>query len=183
MKRALIFHGTQGSPEGNWFPWLQDELMMEGWQVAVPKLPTPEGQSLNNWINALEDQVPGYKNVDLAIGHSLGATFTLHLLERQLLKSSNIILVSALIDKIDNEEYDTLNKTFIEGEFDWKTIQKSGTDFTLIHGENDPYVPIEQPNLIADKLDIPLNILPNGAHINAESGFTQFDEILDFINV
>ena len=45
--KALIFHGTMGSPNGNWFPWLQSELISKGWDVDVPAFPTPEGQSLD----------------------------------------------------------------------------------------------------------------------------------------
>ena len=51
--KALIFHGTHGSPEGNWFPWLHGELISKGWDVDVPAFPTPEGQSLDNWINVV----------------------------------------------------------------------------------------------------------------------------------
>ncbi len=182
MKKALIFHGTHGSPEGNWFPWLQEELMMQEWQVAVPKLPTPEEQSLNGWITALEEQVPGYADANLLIGHSSGATFCLRLVEKELIAPDQVILVSAVIDKINIAKYDELNSSFIEEGFNWSKIKNSGTSFTLIHGDNDPYVPLDQPEKIADQLDTPLNLMEDAGHINAESDFTDFPEILDFID-
>ena len=43
---VLILHGAYGAPDTNWFPWLSDHLMRSGHDVSVPKLPTPEGQSL-----------------------------------------------------------------------------------------------------------------------------------------
>lgn len=183
MKKALIFHGTMGSPDGNWFPWLQEELMLQEWQVAVPKLPTPEGQTLENWITALEEQVPGYADADLLIGHSCGATFCLRLIEKKLITPKQAILVSTVKTKINNEEYDALNHSFIEPNFNWQTIKNSGTSFTLIHGDNDPYVPLNQPEAIADALDITLHMMKDGGHLNAESGFTDFPEILDFIDI
>lgn len=156
--------------------------MMQEWQVAVPLLPTPDGQSLDGWITALEEQVPGYADADLLIGHSSGATFCLHLIEKELIAPDQVILVSAVIDKINNAEYDKLNSCLIKYGFNWPKIKNSGTSFTLIHGDNDPYVPLDQPEKIAAQLDIPLNLMKDAGHINAESGFTDFPEILDFID-
>ena len=81
--KALIFHGTLGSPEGNWFPWLQDHLMMQGWQVATPKLPTPDNQSYDNWKAALEEQVPGFSDVDIVFGHSCGGFICAQIIRRK----------------------------------------------------------------------------------------------------
>jgi hypothetical protein len=43
MKKFVIIHGTKGSPEGNWFPWLADFLRQQHAEVVVPRMPTPEG--------------------------------------------------------------------------------------------------------------------------------------------
>ena len=38
---VFIFHGTEGYPEENWFPWLKEKLEAKGYKVFVPQFPTP----------------------------------------------------------------------------------------------------------------------------------------------
>lgn len=180
--RVFIFHGTLGSPEGNWFPWLKSVLEEKNWDVFVPRLPTPD-QSQKKWEMALLEQIIKPRETDIIIAHSSGATFALRLLEKEwLYHPKKVILVSGLIDKIGNAEYDILNAPFIDKPFDWKTIKKCCSKrVTVLHGDNDPYVPIEQAEEVAKNLEVPLQIIKNGGHLNAESGYTEFSEILDFI--
>lgn len=180
--KAIIFHGTLGSPEGNWFPWLQSTLTNEGWNVEIPSLPTPKNQSLDSWTTIVKNQVSNLNNIDLLIGHSLGATFILRLLESNLIQPQQTILVSALIDKINNAEYDSLNASFITLPYQWDMIKKSCKEITILHGSDDPYVPLEQPETIAKNLNIPLHTIKNGGHLNTESGYTEFPDILPYIH-
>jgi hypothetical protein len=36
MKTAIIIHGTGGSPDENWFPWMKTQLEEQGYRVFVP---------------------------------------------------------------------------------------------------------------------------------------------------
>jgi hypothetical protein len=180
--KALIFHGTLGSPQHNWFGWLQEELMMEGWQVAVPALPTPDDQSLANWTQALKDQISDLSDLELIVGHSLGATFAMRLIEGGFIKPKKLILVSAVINAINNEEYDSLNESFIKAPFNWNKIKGGCSDITLIHGSDDPYVPLKHAEECADRLGIPLLLVEKGGHLNSESRFDNFPELLDIIH-
>ena len=165
-----------GSPNGNWFPWLKNELAEKGWNIDVPAFPTPEKQSLNNWLETIKG-----KKADVLIGHSLGATLALRIVEKKLIDVRKIILVSCVIDEINIEEYDKLNSSFIDGGFDWNAVQSQGCDIDIIHGDNDPYVPVSHAKILSDKLNVPLNIIKNGGHLNSETGYTNFPEILEFL--
>ena len=39
MKKVVIIHGANGSPEENWFPWLKKELETKGIEVIIPQFP------------------------------------------------------------------------------------------------------------------------------------------------
>ena len=181
QKRALIFHGTMGSPNGNWFAWLKIALEKQGWNVTIPRFPTPDHQSLDSWNKALTNQVEHLQDIDLIVGHSLGATFILHVLEENLCHPEKIILVSALSDLIGNKEYDALNKSFIK-HFDWSAIKNNFEKGHILHGDNDPYVPIKQAQDIADRLGLQLQTIKDGGHLNIETGYDRFPLLLDLIN-
>ena len=39
MDNYIIIHGSFGSKDGNWFPWLKKELEKENKDVVVPQMP------------------------------------------------------------------------------------------------------------------------------------------------
>ena len=54
-KNYLILHGSFGSNEGNWFPWLKEYLEQKGKEVSVPQMPVGVGnQNFENWTNVLK---------------------------------------------------------------------------------------------------------------------------------
>ena len=54
MTNVFIFHGTGGYPEENWFPWLKRELESLDCKAIVPQFPTPQNQTLENWLKVFE---------------------------------------------------------------------------------------------------------------------------------
>lgn len=179
---VVILHGTLGSPAGNWFPWLKEELEAQGHAVYVPTLPTPENQTKEGWCAALREQAPNFNENTILIGHSCGATFVLHVLETLAQPVAASVLVSVVMDDIDNVEYDTLNHSFVHHDFDWPAICANMGRMTILHGENDPYVPLSHPQNVAKKVGIEPIIIPNGGHLNADSDYTSFPQLLEVID-
>ena len=182
MNKFVIIHGTKGSPEGNWFPWLADTLRRRHAQVVVPRMPTPEGQNLANWLREFWRQVGVIDGATTLIGHSLGATFLLRVLESQKAPIAQSVFVAGLLGPIGIAEYDQLNSTFIETSYDWGTIQRNAGAVVCLSGENDPYVPAEQGEELAAKLGIKNNLIHQGGHLNAEFGYTSFQALLGLLN-
>ncbi|GHS99837.1 hypothetical protein FACS189421_11020 [Bacteroidia bacterium] len=177
----VILHGTGGSPDGNWFPWLREQLTARGHRVFVPRFPTPDEQSVETWNRALKEQVPQIGSNTILIGHSCGATYILHILESLENPVHASILVSGFIDKLGNEWFDIRNETFVNHKFDWEKIKKNAGRVTLLAGDNDPYVPASAARKLADALSAQLTIIPGGGHLNSEFGYTEFPEILKIV--
>ncbi len=82
MKTAIILHGTLGSPGGNWFQWLKNELEEKGLNVWLPQLPQAEQPSLRKWQRFVKEECPFAINEQTVIvGHSSGAILALVLAE------------------------------------------------------------------------------------------------------
>ncbi len=178
----IILHGTEGSPDINWFPWLKTEMEKHGHEVYVPRFPTPDEQSKENWCAALREQTPLLGRDTILIGHSLGATFMLHILETVREPLAQSLFISPVMDEIAIPAYDDLNRSFLKTpDFDWLTISDNAGSVAIYHGDDDPYVPQSHAEFLQDQIGGELHIIPGGGHLNAESGYTQFPEILAHI--
>ena len=182
MRKFIIIHGTKGSPEGNWFPWLADSLRRQHAEVVVPRMPTPEGQNLVNWLQEFRRQVGVIDEDTTLIGHSLGATFMLRVLERQNTAIAQSVFVAGLLGPIGIAEYDQLNSSFIETSYEWGTIKNNAGSVVCLSGEGDPYVPVVQGEELAVNLGTRNHVVPQGGHLNAEFGYTSFQVLLDLLN-
>ncbi|MCF7861823.1 alpha/beta hydrolase [Candidatus Woesearchaeota archaeon] len=176
MAKIVVIHGTKSDPDSNWFPWLKDELKKVGHEVIVPRFPTPKDQNLQNWMNVISGS--NLKDCIL-IGHSLGAAFILSIVEE--IEISQAFLISGFLGDIGIYEYDKLNSTFTHKEFDWIKIKENCHTFHVINSDNDPYVPWEKGEELAERLSVPLTVIKNGGHINTESGYVKFDLLLDML--
>lgn len=65
--------------------------------------------------------------------------------------------------------------------FDWEKIRKGTKHFTVYHSDNDPYVSLGNGEELAKQLRVKLTFIPKAGHINSESGYTKFDQILEDI--
>jgi predicted alpha/beta hydrolase family esterase len=123
-----------------------------------------------------------FDNNTILIGHSLGAVFILDILNRERTKPiKKAILVSGFLHQLGNPTFDTLAAPFINRERNRDLIKKNAEEFIILNGENDPYVPLSEAELLQEKLGGRLEIIPNGGHLNEAAGFTKFEEILKFL--
>lgn len=179
----IVLHGARGGPDMNWFPWLHAELHAEGINVVRPRLPTPEGQSLEAWLNAYDLAVASLPSAPtILVGHSLGAALALRLVERAAEPVDGLFLVGGFVGVLGLPDYDDINRTFFAGPFDWAGIrERKGTAGRCWAGDDDPYVPLSRSQDVADRLGTALEVLPGGGHINSEAGFDTFPPVRDAI--
>ena len=148
MKIVLI-HGYKSSPQGNFFPWLKDELRKKGHDVVVPELPHPDEPDAEEWTKVLVDEVGPIDNETIILGHSLGGALALRFLEAAEAYSTpkGVVLVSTPW-RIGHE----LFHGFFMTELDFDVLAWKASFFTVVHSKDDDKIPFNHAQKYADVL-------------------------------
>lgn len=183
MTKFLILHGTDATPNSNWFMWLKGVLIGKGHQVWLPQLPNSDKPSVTTYNAFLLSNPKFVFDKDtVIIGHSSGAVEALSLLQH-LPKGTTIkaaILVSAFKD---NLTWTSLDGLFTEP-FDFKLIKENCPSFTFVYSDNDQYVPAEHAEYLAKETGGKLVKFEDQGHFNTEVGpqYKKFPQLLDIID-
>jgi len=181
MTNIIIIHGSYGNPDENWIPWLKSELEKLKCAVFVPKFPTPENQSLESWRKVFEKYKQHVNENTILIGHSLGPAFLLDLLEKLDKPVKSAFFISGFLELLGNPDFDEINKTFVDRDFDWDKIKNNCKKLYIYHSDNDPYVPIKKATELAEKLDSKVIEIKNAGHFNEKAGYNKFELLLEDI--
>ncbi len=181
MNNAIILHGTLGSPEGNWFRWLEAQLKGQGMQVWLPQLPNAQQPSLKEWANFVQQNAPFAINEHtLIVGHSSGAILALILAQQNQTPIGAVAAVSVFYD--NSLKWEPNNRLF-DVPFDWQKIQQNAQKLLFVHSDNDPYVPLSQAEYVAKNCKATLVTVPGQGHFNLEqsSRYKEFPKLQELL--
>lgn len=179
----VLLHGSFSSPFSNWLPWLRKELEDRQLTVYTPDLPSGVGfQNYENWEKIMKCYVEcGLINENTTIfAHSIAPVFICKFLIKNKIKVKRIVSVCGFNNYLGiNEEYDAVNKSmYLE---DIERIHDYCDNIICFYSDNDPYVKYETEKDFASKVADKEIIIPNGGHLNSESGYEKFEELLEYI--
>ena len=179
MKNYIILHGSYGSKNGNWFPWLKKELIKNNYKVNVPQMPIGVGnQNYENWSNELNKLIVNENTTIIA--HSIAPVFVCKYLINNKIKVEKLIFVCGFNNYLGiNSDFDTVNKPMFINNLE--DIKKYCKKIICFYSDNDSYVKYDVEKSFADSISSEQYIIKNGGHINEESGYTKFEELLKYI--
>ena len=180
-KNYILVHGSFGSPFSNWIPWLRGELEKETLEVYTPDFPTGVGfQNYDNWSRLLMTYVDsGILNENTTIyAHSIAPIFICKFLVENNIKVKKLVFVCGFNNYLGiNEEYDNVNESMY---FDnLKDVKNCCDDIICYYSDNDPYVKYDVEKEFADTISTAQYCIHNGGHLNSESNYTEFKELLN----
>ena len=183
MENYFIIHGSFSSPYSNWIGWLHDFIEDDGKQVYVPNFPIGVGfQNYENWSKLLKYYLDlGLINENtIIIGHSIAPVFISKFLAQNKIKVKKLIFVCGFNNYLGiNEEYDAVNKSMY---FDnLEDVKQYANEIICFYSDNDPYVKYDVEKDFADKIATEKLFIPNAGHINSESGYDTFEDIVNYL--
>ncbi len=198
MKRAVILHGTGGSPESNWFRWLESELKRRGLAVWLPQLPNTQRPSLREGADFVHAKAPFTLDEDtLLIGHSSGAILALILAQESSAQLGAVTAVSVFHNdaatgddsRLGNlphsyaaVEWDA-NSMLFDVPFNYSLIRQNARRLLFVHSDDDPYVPLQQAQYVADSCGAAMVIIHGQGHFNLEQSleYARFPKLVELL--
>ncbi|MFC2135704.1 RBBP9/YdeN family alpha/beta hydrolase [Bacteroidota bacterium] len=180
--KFIFIHCTGGAPDECWYPWLKGELEKLGHRVIIPRFPTPEGQSLENWMKVFEPYLKKIDENTVFIGRSIGPPFILRILEKIDIQIRAAFLVAGFCSYLKMPEFAPLVDSFIKKPFDWKKINLNCKEFYVYHGADDPVVSLHYGKELNKKVNGKLTVIDDGGHFNIGTPYSyKFEKILEDI--
>ena len=174
--KVILIPGNGGSPQDNWFPYLERELSKLGIRVINKQFPDPALARQEFWLPFIKEL--GADENTVLIGHSSGAIASLRFAEKN--KVLGTILVGAYSTDLGDE---TEKKSgYFSYPWDWQSIKNNQKWIVQFASTDDPFIPIEEPRIIHQNLNTDYHEYTDQKHFG--HGFSpkrEFPELIELL--
>lgn len=132
-KSAIIFHGTGGSPEYCWYPWLGQRLQARGYRVELPHYPDLNVEPIETFLPKVLSSHT-FDESTVLVGHSGGAALLLSVLEHVQATVPQAVLVAGYSTEPNESE-----EPVLQAGYDWESIKAHVRDPYFVNSIRDPY--------------------------------------------
>lgn len=179
----FLIHGSFGSPFVNWVPYMRKQIEDRGLEVYSPDFPTGVGyQNYTSWSKLLKVYLESNLiNENTTIfAHSIAPVFISKFLIENKIKVKRLVFVCGFNNYFGiNDDYDNVNGSmYLDNLSD---IKNYCDDIVCYYSDNDPYVKYEAEKEFADTVAKRQICIPGGGHLNSESGYSEFAELLKYL--
>ncbi|RLC34722.1 alpha/beta hydrolase [Candidatus Shapirobacteria bacterium] len=163
MTQVILFHGTGGTPQHFWFPYIRKELDSKKFKVFIPQLPFTDNPNLKEQLLFVLDKY-AFDSDTILVGHSAGCPLILSVLEKIEVEIKRAILVSGFVDPLDGDV-----DLILQPKYNWKKIKQHCQDFVFINSVNDPWGCNDQQGCkMFNKLGGSLIVRQKAGHMGSE---------------
>jgi len=172
--RVLLLHGWGGSDAPHWQANLACKIASNYGTVSFPLLDNCHFPSKNRWLKQVREILKEFKPTTV-VCHSLANTLWFWLCQDdEVMELDRLIMVSPPSLTTEIETIKSFFPCPMPSSLHAKEAQ-------MIVSDNDPYISIDEAREISSHYSIPLTIIEDAGHINADSGYGQWDLIDDII--
>lgn len=183
QKRVFIIHGWDGYPEEGWFPWLKQELEKKDFSVTVPAMPDAAEPNIEAWTSHLSHIVGNADENTFFVGHSIGCQAILRYMESLPAdtKVGGAVFVAGwfTLTNVDSPEEKEIAKPWLEMPIDFGKIKQHTEKFIAIFSDNDPYVPLDNKDVLVNNLEAKIIVEHDKNHFSGSTGTTELPSALE----
>jgi predicted alpha/beta hydrolase family esterase len=173
-QKVLILHGWGGSDYPHWQSWLAGEIAKDYGQVCFPLLDNPHFPTKSRWIKQVKAILTDFRP-DTVICHSMANTLWLHLCEEgDIVEVKRLLMVAP--PRLDLD-LDTI-KTFFPAPIPKNLFAK---EVLLVTSTDDPYMSQDEALELQQALEVPMKVIQEGGHLNADSGYGEWPWVLEWV--
>jgi predicted alpha/beta hydrolase family esterase len=172
--KLLLLHGWGGSDWPHWQAWLAARVARDYGTVSFPLIQHPHFPHLNRWRKEVLKHLEEFRP-DTVVTHSLAGTLWFHLAHEGLLEPFAVRRLILVALPSLHTELDTLS-SFYPCPLPERLY---AGDVTMVVSDDDPYIEVDEAERLAEPFGAELKILEKAGHINAESGYGEWEWILE----
>jgi predicted alpha/beta hydrolase family esterase len=176
---TVLVPGWEGSGEGHWQCWLDQELSTAGRAVRWPDLGDLDRPRLDRWLSGLRATLAELPSDGFdVVAHSLGAVLWLHHAQHAegSPRPARVALVAPPSPGTDLAEL----AGFFPAPLDIDAVRGAADGTVLVAGDDDPYIPEGIAAAYGAPLKIATTVIPGGGHLNVEAGYGEWPAVLDW---
>lgn len=178
----ILLHGTDGSAQSNWIPWLKLQLEERGHMVFAPSLPDAAYPNGDKWSDFVINNAPfALDENTLVVGHSAGAALIPMFLQKlpEGVRIKKAILVSGFCDTLGWDKLKDLQNVTV----DYERVRSKAAEIIQLHSDNDPYVPLDNAKSLGTKLGSKFRVIKGQGHFNLGPSpkYKEFPKLLAII--
>jgi uncharacterized protein len=181
----LILHGWGGNKPAHWQEHLYTALIAADVTVHYPKMPDPTAPNLAAWQARLKEELaalPKGRTVSV-VSHSLGAINWMHYAATATEQAADRVLLIAppyVIPEIPPTDAPPGVGGFFPPPLSAEGIARAARETHFIASDSDDYATFEQTKAYADRLNVPIHLLPGAGHISPYWGYGEWPWILEW---
>lgn len=181
----LVLHGWGGNKPAHWQEHLVTALRAENVKVHYPRMPEPTAPNLPAWLAKVEEEmaeIPAGTPLTI-VTHSLGAITWMHYAPRAPRPVADRVLLIAppyVMPGIPPTDAPPGVEGFFPPPMDARAIARAAHETNLIATDSDDYATFEQTKAYADRLQIPIHLLPGAGHISPYWGYGEWPWVRDW---
>lgn len=171
-QRVLILHGWGGSDYPHWQSKVSSKIAQDYGCVSFLPFSAKDNPNKDIWLKELQEELEAFKPT-VVICHSIANILWFHLCNSGFkIDLVKLFLVAIPSMKCDIKELSSFYPCTLPKNLLAKSVE-------LISSDNDPYISYDEVLELKNELNVALHIVPNGGHINVDSGFGEFEYLLN----